>query len=157
MIHIDYGFFLASSPGMQGLNFEQAPFKLSDEFIQVINATWKTGDSPASTATTASNENLYRYKSLMRQGFLAIKKHSERLTDIIQIMLNCSLDLPCLNRVHQNGGNPQYILEGFKARLHMTLTEQALQHQIENLVSGAKSAWTTPLYDKFQYWTNGIL
>lgn len=148
VIHIDYGFFLQSSPGPNSLTFEQAPFKLSDEFLQVIN-----------NSETSPGENLFKYKNLMTQGFLAIKKHSERLIDIIQIITNCSLDLPCLNNVHLNtaNGGGQLIVEEFKYRLHSGLTEDGLKHQIDCLVSGAKASWTTGMYDKFQYWTNGIL
>jgi phosphatidylinositol 4-kinase len=148
VIHIDYGFFLQSSPGPNSLTFEQAPFKLSDEFLQVIN-----------NSETSPGENLFKYKNLMTQGFLAIKKHSERLIDIIQIITNCSLDLPCLNNVHLNSasGAGQLIVEEFKYRLHSGLTEDGLKHQIDCLVSGAKASWTTGMYDQFQYWTNGIL
>jgi len=148
VIHIDYGFFLQSSPGPNSLTFEQAPFKLSDEFLQVIN-----------NSESSPGDNLFKYKNLMTQGFLAIKKHSERLIDIIQIITNCSLDLPCLNNVHLNSasGGGQLIVEEFKYRLHSGLTEDGLKHQIDCLVSGAKASWTTGMYDKFQYWTNGIL
>jgi phosphatidylinositol 4-kinase len=35
MIHIDFGFLLSNSPG-KGINFEQAPFKLTDDFVTLM-------------------------------------------------------------------------------------------------------------------------
>ena len=35
MIHIDFGFMLSNSPG-NNMNFESAPFKLTQEFIDVM-------------------------------------------------------------------------------------------------------------------------
>ena len=35
IIHIDYGFLLSNAPG-KGLKFEKAPFKLTEEFVQVL-------------------------------------------------------------------------------------------------------------------------
>ena len=34
IVHIDYGFLLSNAPG-KGIKFEQAPFKLTKEFINV--------------------------------------------------------------------------------------------------------------------------
>ena len=38
LIHIDFGFFLASSPG-KNMRFENSPFKLTVEFVEVIIST----------------------------------------------------------------------------------------------------------------------
>ena len=38
IIHIDYGFLLSNAPG-KGLKFERAPFKLTEEFVNVIGGT----------------------------------------------------------------------------------------------------------------------
>jgi len=34
LIHIDFGYFLSNSP--RSLNFESAPFKLTQEFVDVL-------------------------------------------------------------------------------------------------------------------------
>lgn len=38
LVHIDFGFLLTNSPGA-GLNFEKAPFKLTNEFVRVMGGT----------------------------------------------------------------------------------------------------------------------
>ena len=38
IIHIDYGFLLSNQPG-KGLKFEKAPFKLTQEFVEVMRGT----------------------------------------------------------------------------------------------------------------------
>lgn len=35
IIHIDFGFMLSNAPG-KGIQFEKAPFKLTNEFVDVI-------------------------------------------------------------------------------------------------------------------------
>ena len=35
IVHIDFGFFLCSSPG-KGIGFETAPFKLTREFVEMM-------------------------------------------------------------------------------------------------------------------------
>lgn len=35
LIHIDFGFMLSNAPG-KGIQFEKAPFKLTNEFVEVI-------------------------------------------------------------------------------------------------------------------------
>jgi len=35
IIHIDYGFLLSNAPG-KGLKFERAPFKLTEEFMGLL-------------------------------------------------------------------------------------------------------------------------
>ena len=35
ILHIDFGFFLSNAPG-KGVKFEQSPFKLTAEFVEVL-------------------------------------------------------------------------------------------------------------------------
>jgi phosphatidylinositol kinase/protein kinase (PI-3 family) len=35
MIHIDFGFLLSNAPG-KGIKFERAPFKLTNDFVQIL-------------------------------------------------------------------------------------------------------------------------
>jgi len=61
LIHIDFGFMLsaANSPG-GGMNFETAPFKLTDEFVEVMGGP--------------TGEMFVLYKKLILQGFITVRK-----------------------------------------------------------------------------------
>jgi phosphatidylinositol 4-kinase B len=57
IIHIDFGFLLSNAPG-KGIKFEQAPFKLTQEMVEVLGGIG------------SKRFNLFR--ELMRLGFMAI-------------------------------------------------------------------------------------
>jgi phosphatidylinositol kinase/protein kinase (PI-3 family) len=71
IIHIDFGFFLTTSPG-GNMGFESAPFKLSEELIQVMGGT--------------DSEMFAYYKILLLQGFLELRKHANSLLVTLQAM-----------------------------------------------------------------------
>jgi len=57
IVHIDYGFLLGRAPG-RGLKFEQAPFKLTQEFINVLGGV---------------RGRYYRlFRDLVKLGFMAL-------------------------------------------------------------------------------------
>jgi len=57
IVHIDYGFLLSNAPG-RGLKFEQAPFKLTQEFINVLGGV---------------RGRYYRlFRDLVKLGFMAL-------------------------------------------------------------------------------------
>jgi hypothetical protein len=70
IIHIDYGFILGDSPGFN-LNFENAPFKLTKEYLEVMGGI----DSYA----------FKLFEDLFVRGFFAIQKHIDGLVTIIQV------------------------------------------------------------------------
>jgi len=70
VIHIDFGFVLSNSPGSVG--FEGAPFKLSQEYLDLMGGV----DSEA-----------YAYfKSLFLRGFLSLRKYAENFELLLRIM-----------------------------------------------------------------------
>ena len=74
IIHIDFGFMLSNSPG--NINFESAPFKLTREFLEVM-------DSDAE----GTGSDLFDYfKVLCIQGFLAARKHAEHIVCMVEMM-----------------------------------------------------------------------
>ena len=78
IVHIDFGFLLGTSPG--GINFESAPFKLTDEYVEVMGGP---------------DSNMFQYfKILLFQGFQELRKHVQEITYILEIMREGS-DLPC--------------------------------------------------------------
>lgn len=57
IIHIDYGFLLSNAPG-KGLKFEKAPFKLTEEFVNVLRGT--------------KNKKFHLFRNVMKMGFMAL-------------------------------------------------------------------------------------
>ncbi|XP_032234209.1 phosphatidylinositol 4-kinase beta [Nematostella vectensis] len=133
IIHIDFGFILSSSPGKLG--FENSPFKLTHEFVEVMGGI---------------DSDMYNYfKILMLQGFLAARKNMDKCLQIVEIMQTGS-NLPCFIR----GAST---IRAMRERFHMNLTEEQLDSLVNGLVETSISSLTTKLYDGFQYLTNGIL
>ncbi|KAL6070894.1 Phosphatidylinositol 4-kinase beta, variant 2 [Balamuthia mandrillaris] len=71
IIHIDYGFFLSSSPG--NWNFETAPFKLTAEYMQLLGGE--------------NSEAFKHFKFLFFKGFLEARRHYERIVLLVEMML----------------------------------------------------------------------
>jgi len=134
IIHIDFGFILSNSPG-KNLGFESSPFKLTDEFVEVM-------DGPDS--------DMYNYfKVLILQGFVATRKNMETVLQIVEIMSTGS-QLPCFSQGVST-------IESMRSRFHMNLTEEQLARHVSRLIDESVQSLTTRLYDTFQYFTNGIL
>lgn len=70
LIHIDFGFMFQSSPG--GVNFENAPFKLTQEYLDLM-------DGPES-------DKFEYFKSLMVRGFIEIRRNLDDLLSFVTIM-----------------------------------------------------------------------
>jgi len=135
VIHVDFGFMLSNSPG--GVNFETAPFKLTREFLEVM-------DSDAE----GKGSDLFDYfKVLLIQGFLACRKHSDRIVLLVEMM--------------QHSGSPCFksgakALQNLSRRLHMSLTEEQCIELVLGLISDSMDAWRTRQYDYYQRVLNGI-
>uniref|UniRef100_A0A0N5A9R0 Phosphatidylinositol 4-kinase beta n=1 Tax=Syphacia muris TaxID=451379 RepID=A0A0N5A9R0_9BILA len=133
LIHIDFGFFLSTSP--KNLGFESSPFKLTQEIIDVMGGI--------------GSDMFEYYKILLLKGIIAARKHMERIINIIEIM-SIGSQLPCFR-----GGSS--VVRALRERFHMNCTEEQLQVLVEALVEQSRDSLTTRLYDSFQYYTNGIL
>eukprot|EP00835_Amoeboradix_gromovi_P005445 NODE_511_length_7387_cov_0.329857.p1 type:complete len:850 gc:universal NODE_511_length_7387_cov_0.329857:6807-4258(-) len=125
LIHIDFGFFFNLIPGNRGIGglmsggsgFEQAPFKLASDYIEVLGGIPKELKKETlimdenivedySKLSSASREYLNKSKlmgttlwndfnSLMFNGFKAVKKHHRKLIDLVSIMETAENPLPC--------------------------------------------------------------
>ncbi|XP_062710398.1 uncharacterized protein LOC109409370 [Aedes albopictus] len=134
LIHIDFGFILSISP--KNLGFEQSPFKLTPEFVDVMGGP--------------SSELWLEFKYLLLEGLKAARKHMDRIINIVEIMRSSS-QLPCF----KNGCSGT--VRNLRNRFHINLTEQELERKVEQLVQDSLNSFTTKLYDSYQYFTNGIL
>ena len=80
IVHIDYGFLLSNAPG-KGLKFEQAPFKLTTECINVLGG--------------ARGRYYKLYRDLVKLGFMALQEHADKIIILVEMMMMGQKDLAC--------------------------------------------------------------
>ncbi|XP_017857736.1 PREDICTED: phosphatidylinositol 4-kinase beta-like [Drosophila arizonae] len=134
IIHIDFGFILSISP--KNLGFEQSPFKLTHEFVDVMGGT--------------DSEHWREFNRLLLVGMMSVRKHMDRIINLVEIMRS-NAHLPCF----KNGCSGT--VQNLRKRFHMNLTEQEMERKVEQLVQDSLKSLSTKLYDGYQYYTNGIL
>ncbi|EKX42466.1 hypothetical protein GUITHDRAFT_88044 [Guillardia theta CCMP2712] len=78
MIHIDFGYILGLSPGNMG--FETAPFKLTDEYVELLGGV--------------GSESWKRFVSHCKAAFLSLRRIHHRLAALMELMMFNS-NLPC--------------------------------------------------------------
>ncbi|KAI8083465.1 kinase-like domain-containing protein [Thamnidium elegans] len=133
LIHIDFGFMLSNSPGSVG--FEMAPFKLPQEYIDILGGV--------------HGEKFAEYKALMKAAFLAVRKHSENILLLTEMMSKDS-KLPCF----QNG---DLTVPQLRDRFQLHLTEPQAEDFVDKLIMSSCCNVFTRLYDTFQYYSQEIL
>lgn len=114
IIHIDFSFMLSYSPG--GINFESAPFKLTRELLEVMD----------SDAEGSASDAFNYYKVLCIQGFLATRKHAERILQLVEMMQGSGC--PCFK------GGPK-VLQQLRKRFHLGSTEEQCVELVLTLIS----------------------
>ncbi|KAI8337244.1 kinase-like domain-containing protein [Chlamydoabsidia padenii] len=134
LIHIDFGFVLSNTPG--SLRFEKAPFKLSQEYIDVLDGM--------------DSELFGKYRILMKQAFKAVRKYSDNILLLVEMMSRDS-NMPCFQ------SNPDHVLKQLKERFQPNLTDSQLDNFVEKLILNSCGSLYTRLYDTFQYYSQGIL
>lgn len=138
IVHIDYGFLLSNAPG-KGLRFEQAPFKLTTECINVLGGP---------------RGKYYKlYRDLVKLGFLALQEHADKIIVLVEMMMLGQKDLPCF----RDGENT---VKSLKERLFPTqkkMTEAQAKKFTEDLILQSENNWRTNMYDKVQYCCQGIV
>lgn len=70
-MHIDFGFLLSNAPG-KGIKFEQAPFKLTQEMVDVLGGI--------------KSKKFLEFRELMRLGFMAIQEHADKIIKLVEMM-----------------------------------------------------------------------
>lgn len=134
IVHIDFGFMLSNSPGSVG--FEAAPFKLTQEYVDVLGGV----NSPA----------FEDYKKLCKQAFQALRKSAESLIDLVN-MMGVGSKMPCYSSgVLQTTNN-------LRQRFVLQLSKEEAEGYVEKeLIGKSLGSYYTRLYDTFQYRTQGI-
>ncbi|CAN3376859.1 hypothetical protein DIURU_001638 [Diutina rugosa] len=132
IIHIDFGFLLSNSPGSVG--FEAAPFKLTQEYVDVMGGV----DSP----------DYADFRRLCKICFLSLRKQGQQVVSMVELMQRDST-LPCFN----NGDNTSVLLA---QRLQMDLSDADAESFVDGLITKSLGSMYTRVYDQFQMITQGI-
>lgn len=139
IMHIDFGFLLTNAPG-KGLNFEQAPFKLTDEFVSVMNGL--------------ESSHFKKFRQKLIAGFSAIQSKAEHLICLVEMMTVSQSELDCFI-----GGRERVISE-LRDRLFpyhgKKLSKAECTEHIDYLISASYNNWRTRVYDGFQKCCQGI-
>ncbi|DAZ96065.1 TPA: hypothetical protein N0F65_005843, partial [Lagenidium giganteum] len=133
IIHIDFGFILSNNPG--NVAFEQAPFKLTTEFVELMGG-------PRSAS-------FRRFRSLCVRAFLVARKYRHRFILLVEMMLNGNEELPCF------AGDPKGTVERLAARFQPDLDINACEDFVHDLIDASLDNWRTKWYDKYQRWCVG--
>ena len=135
IIHIDFGFILGISPG--GINFENAPFKLTKEYVEIMGGI----------------DSLYyqMYKDLMVKGMIICKKYVDDIINIAEIMSKGS-KMPCFFKK-----NIDEIFKSFRERFYADKKDEEFIKIVDDMIYASYDNFRTNQYDNFQKLTNGII
>ena len=135
LIQIDFGFFLSNAPGGE---FEKAPFKLTDEVIEVIGGI--------------NSKYFQIFRKLMWKGMIAISKHYEKIMILVEMMYcGYGKKLECFK---SGDATLTKLKERFRPKKDMKVREYLAL--VDSLIQEALSSWRTKWYDKYQYFFEGI-
>ncbi|GMM28588.1 1-phosphatidylinositol 4-kinase [Martiniozyma asiatica (nom. inval.)] len=132
IVHIDFGFLLSNSPGSIG--FEAAPFKLTQEYVDILGG-----------------QNSYYFKyfiELTKQAFKSLRNNADVIIDMVELMQKDS-PLPCFLLGDQTSVK-------LRQRFELSMSDQEVENFIEVLINKSLNSAYTKLYDQFQLMTQGI-
>ena len=133
LVHIDFGFMLSNSPGSVG--FEAAPFKLTQDYVDVLGGV--------------GSQAFEDYKTLCKQAFQALRKSAESVIMVVDLMSKES-KMACF----QSGSLAT--VGSLRARFMLHLTKEEAESYVEDMIAKSLGSYYTRLYDTFQYRTQGI-
>ena len=137
LIHIDFGFMLSNAPG-KGIKFEKAPFKITDEMLELIGGN--------------NSDNFKEYRKRLFKGYFAIYDNFEKIQKLAEFMfIGQGKYFPCFIEKENT-------LASLKERLRPkdNMSNKQKMQYIDDLLSKSIDNWTTTYYDKFQYYIQGI-
>ncbi|KAF2735923.1 hypothetical protein EJ04DRAFT_511379 [Polyplosphaeria fusca] len=122
IIHIDFGFMLSNSPGSMG--FEAAPFKLTQEYVDVLGGL----TSPA----------FEEFKALSKRAFLALRKEAERLIMLVDMMGKQS-KMPCF------AAGAAGVTNSLRARMMLHMSREEAESFVDELIGKSVGSYYTRL------------
>mmetsp|Transcript_22479 Transcript_22479/g.57045 ORF Transcript_22479/g.57045 Transcript_22479/m.57045 type:complete len:787 (+) Transcript_22479:66-2426(+) len=135
LVHIDFGYLLSNSPG-GNMNFESAPFKLTNEYVELLGGT---------------NSPLFRYfRYLLVRGFVEARRHRGKILQIVQTTLDFGgARWPCFRA-------GQASVNALQQRFQPDMTATQYTNHVINLINDAQGNFRTRCYDGYQYCCQGI-
>lgn len=133
VMHIDFGFMLSNSPG--SLGFEMAPFKLTQEYIDILGGL--------------AGPKFLEYRSLLKRLFRDARQHAERIITLVELM-QAESRLPCFN-------NGPATIQQLRDRFALSMSISQLDEHVDRLVLSSAGSAFTRLYDTFQRHSQGVL
>ena len=136
ILHIDFGFLLSIAPG-GSFSLETAPFKLTDEMVEVLGGL----DSPY----------FGEFLTAFTKGFIALQSNAEIIVSALNILAHNS-SFPCFS-----GKQSNLVIEKLRSRFRTELSVgDAVKHCLD-LITNSYGHYGTRQYDNFQWITNGIM
>jgi hypothetical protein len=131
IIHIDFGFILDIAPG--GITFENAPFKLTSEMLQVMGGK---EESP-----------YFRwFRELCVQTFMVLRCNAESFIQLVATMADSGL--PCFRG--------EKTIRNLRNRFRLDLDAMGVRAHVYDLVHKSCENVRTVMYDRYQLSTCGI-
>jgi hypothetical protein len=122
IIHIDFGFMLSNSPGSMG--FEAAPFKLTQDYVDVLGGV-----------TSLAFE---QFKTLCKKAFQALRKEADRFIMLVDMMGKQS-KMPCF------AAGAAGVTNSLRARMMLHLSKDEAEGFVEELVAKSVGSYYTRL------------
>lgn len=136
IIHIDFGFAFGMAPGHEW-SFERAPFKLTQDYIDVMGGPY--------------SEGFKEFQKLFVDGLKAARSNSLNALGLVEIMMYKS-NYPCFSGPRYGGG---VALKRFEKRLLLDVPQNKVEMKARKLIKSSMDHAGTKLYDIFQYHSNG--
>ncbi|GFH57743.1 hypothetical protein CTEN210_14219 [Chaetoceros tenuissimus] len=136
LIFIDFGFAMGMAPGHE-FSFERAPFKLTQDYIDVMGGI--------------NSECFAEFKRLFVAGFEAARANSQIALGLVEIMMYKS-NYPCFSGPRYGG---KKALIGFQNRLMLHTSDEEVKQRALQLIESSMMHSGTWLYDRFQLYSNG--
>ncbi|MCQ2817980.1 MAG: hypothetical protein MJ252_12010 [archaeon] len=134
LIHIDFGFILNRSPG--NLEFENAPFKLLTDFVELLQ-----GESSALFS---------QFQDTFFNGFKCIRQNSDIFIPFVEIYCYLFHDLEAFK-----GRNR--VIQKLKDKFFFDISDESLLKEKTNeLIKSCIGNWRTNAYDRFQKYCVGV-
>jgi phosphatidylinositol kinase/protein kinase (PI-3 family) len=122
VIHIDFGFMLSNSPGSMG--FEAAPFKLTQEYIDVLGGL--------------GSPQFDDFKKRCKDAFQALRKQAEKIVMLVDAMGKGSR-MPCF------ASGVATAVNSLRARFVLHLSREEAEGYVEELIAKSAGSYYTRL------------